>query len=326
MDLWDPAQYLLFDEMRARPAADLLARTVQTFATWRLPAPKRVFDLGCGPGKQVLLLARAFPEATVVGTDSSANMIQTAQESVKKMEPSVADRVQFQQATFEGFTESVCSAPSEAEGKRRSNTHTASASRLTLVQCFLSSLCSSAGGVDLLYTNAALHWASDHASLLPHLLRQVRADGGVFACSMPNNFREPSHTAMKDALEQGRFFGGDQSRIDQLWARQPNVHEDGASYYFPLLRPLCRHVDEWEVQFQQVISSPSGSPYHPVLEWTKSTALAPILAALPSDQERTRFQRLYSELLEQAYPYFEAKQGQKQVLFPFRRIFLVAVR
>ena len=57
-----------------------------------------------------------------------------------------------------------------------------------------------------------------------------------------------------------------------------------------LLRPFCRHVDAWEMQIQQVISSPSGSPYHPVF-------------ALPSDQDsRTSFQRLYLHMLESSRP------------------------
>jgi len=105
-DLWDPTQYLLFDEARARPGHDLLQRVVTTLSHWRLPAPQRVFDLGCGPGKQVALLARAFPEAKVIGVDSSANMIAAAQAATDKLaDADLSARVQFQQHTFEGFTE-----------------------------------------------------------------------------------------------------------------------------------------------------------------------------------------------------------------------------
>lgn len=107
-DLWNPTQYLLFDEARARPGHDLLQRVVTTLAHWRLPAPLRVFDLGCGPGKQVALLARAFPDAKVIGVDSSANMIEAAQAATDKLaDADLSARVQFQQHTFEGFTESV---------------------------------------------------------------------------------------------------------------------------------------------------------------------------------------------------------------------------
>jgi len=86
-------------------------------------------------------------------------------------------------------------------------------------------------------------------------------------------------------------------------------------------------VDAWETQYQQLLLAQSGQdkPYHPVLEWTRSTALAPILAALPDEQQRTRFMGIYSKLLEQAYPLFQ-KDGKTATLFPFKRVFIVAVR
>ena len=79
----------------------------------------------------------------------------------------------------------------------------------------------------------------------------------------------------------------------------------------------------FQTEYQHLISSPTR--YHPVLEWTKSTALAPLLAALPTDSERTRLMELYSMLLEDAYPIF-IKDGQPHTLFPFKRIFLIAVK
>ena len=291
-DIWDPTQYLLFDEIRARPGSELVSRIQQTLATWKLPAPRHIVDLGCGPGKQVLLLARSFPDAiSLTGIDSSDNMVAVASKARDALaDENLRAKVQFKRDSFEGFK-----APQE--------------------------------GVDLLYSNAALHWAGweAHAALFPHLVSQVASSGGILAVQMPNNFKEPSHLCMKDALQAGSFFPSEE-QLDAVWAKQPSVHARGAAYYFELLQPLCRSVDAWQVEYQQIISAPPGSPYHPVLEWTKSTALAPVLAALPNDAERTRFQQIYSEMLEKAYPYFTSHSGQKQVRFPFKRIFLVAVR
>jgi trans-aconitate 2-methyltransferase len=69
---WDPARYLRFADQRARPFEDLLAR---------VPAerPSRVVDLGCGPGNVTTLLAERWPEASVLGVDSSAEMIAAAE-------------------------------------------------------------------------------------------------------------------------------------------------------------------------------------------------------------------------------------------------------
>ena len=47
---WDPAAYLTFDDHRARPFHDLLARVTAR-------SPRRVVDLGCGPGHLTALLA-----------------------------------------------------------------------------------------------------------------------------------------------------------------------------------------------------------------------------------------------------------------------------
>jgi trans-aconitate 2-methyltransferase len=70
---WNPAAYLAFADHRARPFHDLLARVAAT-------APRRVVDLGCGPGNLTALLAQRWPNATVTGLDSSAEMVDAARE------------------------------------------------------------------------------------------------------------------------------------------------------------------------------------------------------------------------------------------------------
>src|SRR5690348_34561 len=57
---WDPGVYLKFGDERTRPAADLLARVT-------LRAPKRVIDVGCGPGNSTALLAARYPDADLAG-------------------------------------------------------------------------------------------------------------------------------------------------------------------------------------------------------------------------------------------------------------------
>src|SRR5947207_15822296 len=69
--MWDPAQYAKFSGERGRPFADLLARVSAT-------APRRVVDLGCGPGNLTSLLKARWPDAVVEGIDSSPEMIAEA--------------------------------------------------------------------------------------------------------------------------------------------------------------------------------------------------------------------------------------------------------
>lgn len=70
---WDPRLYLDFDDHRARPFRDLLARVGAT-------APRTVVDLGCGPGHLTGLLAVRWPNARVAALDSSAEMVAAARE------------------------------------------------------------------------------------------------------------------------------------------------------------------------------------------------------------------------------------------------------
>ncbi len=68
--MWDPEQYLRFADERARPFADLLA--------WVRTTPRRVVDLGCGPGLLTRTLSDRWPESVVTGVDSSDTMIREA--------------------------------------------------------------------------------------------------------------------------------------------------------------------------------------------------------------------------------------------------------
>ena len=71
---WNPKTYLAFGGERTRPAAELVARI-------SLDAPKRIADLGCGPGNSTALLATRWPNAEIDGIDNSPAMLATARES-----------------------------------------------------------------------------------------------------------------------------------------------------------------------------------------------------------------------------------------------------
>ncbi|WP_067818258.1 trans-aconitate 2-methyltransferase [Nocardia inohanensis] len=71
--MWDPKQYLAFDDHRARPFFDLIDRV-------RADRPRRVVDLGCGPGNLTETLADRWPGAELEATDSSPEMVAAARE------------------------------------------------------------------------------------------------------------------------------------------------------------------------------------------------------------------------------------------------------
>jgi trans-aconitate 2-methyltransferase len=158
---------------------------------------------------------------------------------------------------------------------------------------------------DVIYSNAALHWLDDHAHLFPALLASL-APGGVLAVQMPRNFAAPSHTAIAEAVRGGPW----RARLEPL-LRTPVAEP---AFYFDLLAPRAASVDVWETEYLHVLEGP-----HAVAEWTRGTALRPLLAAL-GEAERSAFEARYTELVDRAYP----RRCDGRTLFPFRRIFVVA--
>ncbi len=67
---WDTALYLKFETERTQPARDLVSRVDI--------APRRIVDLGCGPGTSTRLLAERFPQAEILAVDNSEPMLAEA--------------------------------------------------------------------------------------------------------------------------------------------------------------------------------------------------------------------------------------------------------
>lgn len=82
MSDWNSELYLKFREQRTQPALDLAARLKRS-------SPKTIADIGCGPGNSTSVLKSAFPNADIVGIDSSPNMIEKA----KSEHPDISFRI-----------------------------------------------------------------------------------------------------------------------------------------------------------------------------------------------------------------------------------------
>lgn len=72
--MWDPTKYLAFADHRGRPFHELVNRI-------GAESPRRVVDLGCGPGNLTVTLAARWPDATLEAMDSSPEMVEAAREA-----------------------------------------------------------------------------------------------------------------------------------------------------------------------------------------------------------------------------------------------------
>jgi trans-aconitate 2-methyltransferase len=160
--------------------------------------------------------------------------------------------------------------------------------------------------VDVIISNAALHWLPDHATLLRRLVT-LAAPGGVIAFQIPANFEAPSHR-----------------RIDQLRAHPrfatalTNVKRGQAGrldFYEAHLAGLGFTVDAWETTYLHVLQGED-----PVLQWLLGTTLRPALAAL-SAEEGKAFLDMLRPMLRADYP-----AGVRGTPFRFTRRFVVAKR
>lgn len=156
--MWDPAQYLHFADERSRPFYDLAARIGAI-------APGYVVDLGCGPGNLTASLAVRWPQAEVLGVDSSAEMITAAQ-----------------QADYAG---------------------PAGQGQLSFVVGDINDW-QPARPPDVIISNAVLQWVPNHLGLLPRWAADL-APGGWLAFQLPGNFDQPTHAVLRELASSARW-------------------------------------------------------------------------------------------------------------------------
>jgi trans-aconitate 2-methyltransferase len=166
---------------------------------------------------------------------------------------------------------------------------------------------SPAAPFDVVFSNAALQWVPDHCHVMPHLMAQV-AHGGVLAVQIPAHLNSPVHEAILVAANDPTWRDRMRSATHAITVETPTI-------YYDLLHPLAGRVDLWVTEYHHVLPTPAA-----ILDWMRGTGLRPFLQALADDNERARFEALLLPAVERGYP----RQANGRVLFPFRRLFLLA--
>jgi len=158
--------------------------------------------------------------------------------------------------------------------------------------------------VDLLYSNATLHWLGDHEVLF-RKLRSFLSPRGIVAIQMPDNWAAPTHRIPAEFLDDGTW--PDTARL-ALPRDRLSTPPDYARWIQPA------EVDLWRTTYYQRLS---GS--NPVWNWVTGSVLRPVLAALDDDDQR-RFSDLCRQRYRDAYP----PDSDGLTTLPFSRLFIVA--
>lgn len=249
MPTWNADQYLKFADERIRPCKDLASRAGIT-------SPKRIVDLGCGPGNSAAVLAERWPGADIMGVDSSSVMIDVArreQPGRRWISADIREWAATEQAQF-----------------------------------------------DLVFSNAALQWVPDHASIYPQLMKRV-APGGAMAVQIPADFNAIPHQLMRELAPAG--------------VKAKEWYSHAASFYYDVLAPHAATLDIWETEYQHVLPDAAA-----IVEWYKGSGLRPFLEAMSSQSECEQFLGSYENKIRAVY----VPRPDGKVLFPFRRLFVIA--
>ncbi|MGA7273160.1 MAG: trans-aconitate 2-methyltransferase [Acidimicrobiia bacterium] len=159
--------------------------------------------------------------------------------------------------------------------------------------------------VDVVFSNATLHWVEDHRGVFERLVSWL-APGGVLAVQMPANFDRPSHVLMRELAASRRWSGrlGDVLRSTPV--RTP-------SDYYRVLARAGRTVDIWTTEYLHALTGED-----PVVQWVAGSALRPLLDLLEG-ADAADFLSEYTDAVREAYP----PETDGTTLFPFRRMFIV---
>ena len=162
---------------------------------------------------------------------------------------------------------------------------------------------------DVVFSNAAIQWIPDHERLIARFFGFL-SEGGVVAIQLPIFYGMAAGQALARLARSPRWLQRTQGAIEEF-----TFHD--YRYYFDLLVRYARAVDIWETDYVHVMPSHAS-----ILEMIRTTALRPYLSRLGNEENRRAFQNELLLQIKLQYP----TQDDGQVLFPFRRLFMLGYR
>lgn len=253
---WNPNLYLKFEKERTLPARQLLMSINKIQAN-------RILDIGCGPGNSTRILKENWPNADLIGIDSSSSMIENAKKSDLDVEWIIED-----------FNNDLA---------------------------YL-------GNFDVIFSNAVLQWVPDHNQVIKKSFGMLKTDG-VFAAQIPYILNMDIKKVTDEVAQSDKW----KRYIKDLW----NFYMFTPDYYYNI---LCKYTDKmslWESTYYHVMDN-----HEEIVEWYKATGMRPYFKELPDEKLVEEFTSDVLKIIKNKY----VKQSNGKVLFPFRRVFVIAYK
>lgn len=177
---------------------------------------------------------------------------------------------------------------------------------LKFQKCVIPDQLDQIGSFDLIFSNACLHWISDHKSLLPKLMDKLN-HGGMLAVQMPLVQNAMFYKALDKLVSNDRW-----KKLSSI----KNFHNLSPDETYDILSGVSKKVTMWDTTYYHIVPS-----YNSVIDWYKGSGLRPYLEAL-SQKEEAEF---ISELLEMIKKEFPV-QADGSVILKMPRLFFTAVK
>jgi trans-aconitate 2-methyltransferase len=160
---------------------------------------------------------------------------------------------------------------------------------------------------DIVFSNAAIHWISNHDILVPRLF-QIVSKNGILAIQVPANQESPLYKIIVRVARSGKWSAFTSGREELITYHSPD-------YYYNQLVSFTKEIALWETTYYHILNS-----HQELIDWYKSTAMKPFLDSLPTDERREEFE---NEILIECKDFYPL-QGDGRILYPFKRLFFTA--
>ena len=128
---------------------------------------------------------------------------------------------------------------------------------------------------------------------------------------VPADINAPAHRMMRELADSERW----QPRFGNAAVREWSTQD--ASFYYNVLASYARSINLWQTDYMHVLPEVPA-----IAEWYKGSGLRPYLDILADPDDKTKFVEEFIVMLKREY----LPQVDGQILFPFKRLFLIALK